>query len=404
MFLKKIDAPKFEGDILDYPEFQRRWKSLVPAAGLGKEAELDRLRDNVPEESRKLLIGQVDMEGAWKVLDQMYGNRTMLANKLKTKLKTIMSIGKEDHDIVIKLVIEVKGIVNRLTTLDLHHMLRYDDEYISAIFKALPRSDRTEWLKFGKEGFKSEWEALMVFLEEAQDRATNTKSHLNNEAAVSQPKEEIRCRKCNKKGHIKRDCTVAAVRVQKDPEDSSDEINPKNDSGYIKKLTELCGKCPLCKSRHEFTRKRDNKDLPSDRFMCCADFRKMTEQERGQTVEKFKACARCLSWNHKRDSKDCKAPKNSCRCPKDSSTCGGDHHTMVCKSGVVYCNTVKVDKSEEKQSGQGEVTLLLLQDVKVRLGEKSVQARGFFDSGSNQVLVRDGFGRDNKLRNQRVKY
>ena len=44
----------------------------------------------------------------------MYGNKTMLANKLKGKLKSIKSQGKEDYDVVINLAIEVKGIIKTL--------------------------------------------------------------------------------------------------------------------------------------------------------------------------------------------------------------------------------------------------------------------------------------------------
>ena len=127
----------------------------------------------------------------------------------------------------------------------------------------------------------------------------------------------------------------------------------------------------------------------------------MTEKERGETTQKHSACARCLSWNHKRNSQDCRAPKNSCRCPKNGSQCSGDYHTLVCKSGVVYCNTVKIQKSKKTEEDQ---TLLLLQDIKINNGAGHVEARAFFDSGSNQVLIRDGFGIDKKLRSQHVKY
>ena len=227
VFLKKQDVPKFGGDILEYPEFQRRWKALVSPASLGTEAELDRLRDSVPDEAKKLLIGQTTMAGAWDVLTKMYGNKTMLANKLKMKLKTIKSAGKEDHDIVLKLIIEVKGIVNRLTSLGLHEMLKYDDEYISAIFKALPSSERIQWLKFSKSSYSTEWEALMDFLEVAHNRANDIKAHLTNYAAQSMPSDDIKCNKCHKKGHIRKNCTAAAVNLKKDSEDTDDDEDNK---------------------------------------------------------------------------------------------------------------------------------------------------------------------------------
>ena len=32
--LKKSEPPKFKGDILEFPEFKRKWKALVSNAGL----------------------------------------------------------------------------------------------------------------------------------------------------------------------------------------------------------------------------------------------------------------------------------------------------------------------------------------------------------------------------------
>ena len=106
-------------------------------------------------------------------------------------------------------------------------MLKYDDEYISTIFKALPTSERTEWLKYSKEEFEWDWEALLKFLDEAQERATNTKAHLTNYAAQGSSSDEMRCRKCNRKGHIKKDCIVGATNIKRYPEDSDVEIDVK---------------------------------------------------------------------------------------------------------------------------------------------------------------------------------
>ena len=48
-YLKKIDPPKFAGDIIDYPDFKRKWRANVSNAHLPVEGELDRLKDNIPE-------------------------------------------------------------------------------------------------------------------------------------------------------------------------------------------------------------------------------------------------------------------------------------------------------------------------------------------------------------------
>ena len=54
-------------------------------------------------------------------------------------------------------------------------MLCHNDRYLSAVFKALPDSERLEWLKFDKTEYSYEWEAMMVFLDQAREKATNTK-------------------------------------------------------------------------------------------------------------------------------------------------------------------------------------------------------------------------------------
>ena len=92
-YLKKLDPPKFSGDLLDFPEFKRRWIANVTSENLGAEAELDRLRDNVPDQAKKMLIGEKSMDTAWKILTKLYGNKTMIANKLKNKLKNINTYG-----------------------------------------------------------------------------------------------------------------------------------------------------------------------------------------------------------------------------------------------------------------------------------------------------------------------
>ena len=133
-YLKKVEPPKFSGDLLDFPEFKRRWHANVTRENLEEESELDRLRDNIPETAKKMLIGEKSLESAWKILTKLYGNKTMIANKLKGKLKNIKSSGEEDHDVVIGLAVEVKSIVKNLTELKMQDMLKYDDEYLSAIF------------------------------------------------------------------------------------------------------------------------------------------------------------------------------------------------------------------------------------------------------------------------------
>ena len=72
-----------------------RLSSQVHSEKLVEQEELDHLRDNVPESAKKMLTGEKSLESAWKILTKLFGNKTMLANKLKAKLKNVKVSGRE---------------------------------------------------------------------------------------------------------------------------------------------------------------------------------------------------------------------------------------------------------------------------------------------------------------------
>ena len=405
-YLKKQDPPKFNGDILDFPEFKRRWKSQVSNEKLEEQAELDRLRDNLPENGKKMLIGERSLNNAWKTLDKMFGNKTMLANKLKSKLKNISVSAKEDHEIVINLVVEVKSIIYSLTEMKLQDMLKYDDEYLAAIFRVLPANEKTKWLDFSKSSFPSTWNAMESFLDDAHERATETKVLLCNYAAGKQEDSMIRCKKCNEFGHKQFKCPqvkVGGAKVEKVDK---------------QKLKESIGKCPLCSSYHTYKRRKDGQIWPSDRFSTCEKFRNLSIKEMAETLEKNDSCSRCLSWLHKRDSKDCRASKNSCGAEKDGGAkCTADHSKFVCGSESVYCSAANVIKTDDDSTSSVnlatkfvsnpntlEETMMLLQDVRCNIHNEEDTCRVYWDGGSNRVLINNEFAKEQNLTAQPIMY
>lgn len=428
-FLKKCDPPKFDGDEVKYPDFKRKWIANVSSANLSAESELDRLADNVPAKAAKMLFGEVSMGGAWAILDKMYGNKTIIANKLKTQLKGIKSTGKEDYDIVINLAIDVKTIEKRLRELNLEKMLKYDDEYLSAVFKALPSNEKIRWLDFDKSGYEFEWDGMMIFLEEAREKSTNTKVLLSCYGDQLEEK-QVSCRKCGTSGHKRASCpgnfnAVKAAVVDSDDDSSDDEEAEKSrkerDEAMKKRVREMCGKCNICKKRHTFTRKKDNQEWPSDRFITCPQFHKMTPKERALQVEKVKGCARCTCWTHQKS--DCRVPKGKCGLGKDGNKCQSDHSRMLCGSGVAYCGNLRMTASSGDSSSSvsspsisssadsdsdecfpdlDAETLLSFQDIKL-LGVEEDQ-RSCFDGGSNRCLIRNEFAKEQNFRSQKIKY
>ena len=367
-----------------------------------------------------MLIGEKSLENAWKILTKMYGNKTMMANKLKTKLKNIKVSGKEDHDVIINLAIEVKTIVKNLTEMKMEEMLKHDDEYLSAIFKGLPSQERSKWLNFDKDTFSCEWKAMEAFIDGAHNKATETKILLTNYAAQEPAAGSIRCKKCHKIGHKKDECpdgfnVKIAASKSKQEDDSDEETVKKQRENEKQKAKDACGKCPQCRSRHTFKRRSDGQIWPSDRFSSCEQFRNMSEKDRASVLERNKSCSRCLSWNHDRSSKDCKAPKSSCGLDKGSGNlCKSDHSRMVCGSGSVYCASVRFSKKVQKSSSDQKEkfssaeleaeTLMLLEDVKINSSSKFLSGRVLWDGGSNRVLINNQFAKDHKLRRQEITY
>ena len=92
---------------------------------------------------------------------------------------------------------------------------------------------------------------MEIFLEDAHEKATDTKVLLSNYAADNTT-EVIRCKKCQEIGHKKSECpknTIISAGAK--VEDDSVMNNEKE------KLRKMFGKCPLCKSSHTYRRKKD---------------------------------------------------------------------------------------------------------------------------------------------------
>jgi hypothetical protein len=132
-FLRKTDPPKWDGDPVNFADFMRKWKSQVSPANLPSESELDRLRDNIPVQAAKALFGESEMSKAWKLLENLYGDKDLIANKLKSQLKNIKIKAKHDYDVVIELVTDVNNIVLRLQALGVEEMLHIDSEFLRTV-------------------------------------------------------------------------------------------------------------------------------------------------------------------------------------------------------------------------------------------------------------------------------
>ena len=417
-FLKKTEPPKWNGDPVDFADFVRKWKSQVSPANLPAQAELDRLRENVPAQASKALFGESEMSKAWKILENLYGDKDLIANILKQQLKNVKVKGKFEYETVIELATDVNNIVLRLKAVDREEMLHVDSEFLSAVFRAMPVNTQVQWLQFDKTLHKSKWAALIKFLDIARDQAVQTKVLM---AGYEQKELVNGCRKCGGSGHKARDCPSNG---QNRGSVNSFSANTASDDGQKKerekKAEKDCGKCPLCKNRHTFYSNREKEKWPSDRLYRCEDFRKQTEKERASTLEKFGACPMCTSWNHKRSG--CKT-ESRCRNVVNNNTCGGQHSSYVCGSGNAYCGSVRYtalssSNSSSENSSSSSVssdsdqflddqpdltaeTLLLFQEVNIKDADPAFTC---WDVGSTRCLVTHSYAAAHTLRSKNIIY
>ena len=72
------------------------------------------------------------MPTAWKLLEKLYGDKKLICQKLKNKLKNLQPKSVEDHEVIIELSDEVDYLVKRLKELDAVSLLVVDNDYLNA--------------------------------------------------------------------------------------------------------------------------------------------------------------------------------------------------------------------------------------------------------------------------------
>merc|ERR1711867_384963 len=170
VYLEKSKPPKFKGDVVDYPEFKRKWLSIVSKANLPEESEVDKLRDSLPGDASEQLYGVSTVEKAWSILDKRFGDPKIISTKLKNQLKSIKAEGQNNPARIISLSIKVRTIVTKLEAMKMKEALQHDSEFLAAVYHALPSIHQRRWLE--SEKTSNHWEDMMNFLERSYDMAT----------------------------------------------------------------------------------------------------------------------------------------------------------------------------------------------------------------------------------------
>ena len=138
------------------------------------------LKKMIPEEGKKRLDGVESLPSAWLLLDKLYGDERLICQKLKSRLKNLKPKATMSHEVVIEIGIETEYLNKRFTEMGAATMLNFDDDFLIACYRHLPKDCQRDWHKFSKSGFEHKWTAFMSFMEEMSSIAWELdKTHVN---------------------------------------------------------------------------------------------------------------------------------------------------------------------------------------------------------------------------------
>ena len=148
---KKLSHPQFNGDVLNYQEFKRRWRIEVVPERRPPALELAALRESIPAPAKAKIITVTTMAEAWKLLDLDYGDIEEVRAKLKREISSLKikatSGPANDHRAIPpnstgSCKIKATGSSSLLE----------DQEYVALVGNHLPEEIMCEWLKSEKSG------------------------------------------------------------------------------------------------------------------------------------------------------------------------------------------------------------------------------------------------------------
>ena len=420
-FFKKMHPPKFDGDCLEYVEFKTKWKSQVSSCPMPAEMELDRLKENLPDQAKKNLFDVNSLSIAWDILDKLYQDTNLITQKLKNRMKNLQVKSSEPHEMIIEIHQEVDYLVKRLVKMKAQDLLKTDNDYLNAIYSKLPLSTQEKWDDYELKEDETEWKAFSIFLYEKYQAALrkrtrmeslkqmpSTESNKDKSEKVKgsfDPKvdnsKEVKCYKCSGIGHKSKECPNKTKSVVKE--------SPKVTAGKTDvEVSDKKNDCPCCKKYHTWKPKNKPKPIRSTRLSSCPDFEKLDINARGEFLESVKGCTLCLSWLHDKDK--CTARISNAKCLEkidgDGKICNQLHSTLLHGCAVPYCQVAKtqvVTDSASKSSPEIDEyvsTLGLLQDVPTGNDVARVQ----WDGGANKVLITHSYAKKAGLEEVPAKY
>ena len=427
-YIEKLKPPVFSGRVEDWPEFRSVWTELF--SDLPESVQVQHVKTNVPAADSRRIAGVKTMREVWERLERVYGDTELNIITVKSTLESFTSKSNQDHKRIQDVYEAVEKAITQLQNLDAAKYLEDDFSLINKLVLKLPHADqrrysdyvsseaagldpRSKWAKF--------WSWLRLRYKSAvQSGLMHMCDGVNGQSksVSSGIKTGVTCNICGGLGHYARNCSskqrsvqspsvkvnVAVTKVH-----TRDEYNR-----HLPETRRQVGNCLGCgQAAHNYTRQFPfgNADWPSTRLDTCKKFLGMTTRERGELVERLKACYKCTSWQHQGDACYSRG-KSSCNVVSGGSVCGGVHNKLLHGSGVAFCHKTSVKFARSICSGKSEgneverlpdlnqPVLLEIQDIKIH----GVMAKTMWDNGSTGAMITHKYAERAGLTGERVSY
>ena len=363
-FIERIKPPTFSGKVEDWPEFRCMWKDLL--VDLPDSIQVQHIKSHVPQIDAKRITGLKTMNEVWERLERVYGDVELNIVTVKSNLEALVPKATLDHKRVQEVFEAVEIAVAQLTNLKAVQHIKEDFALMNKIVMKLPTSEQIKYTDYiTSESIaaspSSRWDKFWAWLKLRHKSAVQTgllfmcdkSGHAKSSSGVSS-KSGVTCNSCGGIGHFSRSCPTKTS-LSRGPtvkvNIAVSKITTKSEyDQYLPDTKKQIGTCPSCKQGpHCYTRDFPfgKAEWPSNRLDACPKFNGMNSRERGQLVEKLKACYKCLCWKHQGEACYTRSRSN-CNVQSSGSACGGIHHKLLHGSGVAFCHKVDVKIASTK--------------------------------------------------------
>ena len=433
-YMEKLKVPVFSGKVEDFPEFRSVWRDMLSSHP--ESIQVQYIKGNVPAKDSRRIAGVKTMEEVWKRLEKVYGDTQLNIVTVKASLENLVPKAAENYKRVLEVYEAVEAAVTQLTNLDALQYIKEDFSLMNKIVLKLPSEYQDQFAEYitsdpVRADASSRWDKFWVWMERLHRRAVESSlmnmcgSGGNKVGAVktggSTIKSGITCNACGGVGHFARTCPTkgradSGVTSTARFNMAVSKIATKAEyDQHLPEVKKKSGDCPLCKKpAHVYTRQFPfgKAEWPSRRLDNCPLFMSKTAKERGEIVEKAKACYKCTGWFHQGDACFIKTRSN-CSVVAGGKACGGVHHKLLHGSGVAFCHKVHVvaadgdreddQLDQDRPAGLPDINAPVLLEIQT-IVVNSVGAKTMWDGGSSGALITHSFAEKANLRGEKVAY